>query len=55
VPASLLRALTGEMGQALLLDGARVRPGALEASGFRFRTPTLEGALRAELGLLAAG
>ncbi len=50
VPAGAVRALLGEMGQALLLDGARVLPRALEASGFRFRTPTLESALRAELG-----
>jgi hypothetical protein len=50
VPAGLVRAALGEMGQALLLDGARVLPRALEASGFRFRTPTLEAALREELG-----
>jgi uncharacterized protein (TIGR01777 family) len=50
VPAGLVRAALGEMGQALLLDGARVLPRALEASGFRFRTPTLEAALRDELG-----
>ncbi len=54
VPTAALRALAGEMGQALLLDGARVRPRALEASGFAFRTPTLEAALRAELGLSGA-
>jgi hypothetical protein len=55
VPASLLRAVAGEMAQALLLDGARASPRALLAAGFAFRTPDLEPALRAELGLLAAG
>jgi uncharacterized protein (TIGR01777 family) len=55
VPGSALRALAGDMGQALLLDGVRVRAGALEASGFAFRTPTLEAALRAELGLALPG
>ena len=39
----------GEMGQALLLDGARVLPAKLHASGFRFRYPDLESALRHEL------
>jgi hypothetical protein len=50
VPAALVRAALGEMGQALLLDGARVLPRALQASGFRFRVPTLEAALCEELG-----
>ncbi len=54
VPAGAVRALLGEMGQALLLDGARVLPRALEASGFRFRLPTLEAALREELGRAGA-
>ncbi|MBN1918774.1 MAG: TIGR01777 family oxidoreductase [Verrucomicrobia bacterium] len=53
VPAFALRAMFGEMGRALLLEGARVRPAALEASGFRFLYPTLENALRCELGIVS--
>jgi NAD dependent epimerase/dehydratase family enzyme len=37
------------MGQALLLDSARVLPQRLERAGFRFRHPGLETALRAAL------
>ena len=50
MPAFAVRLLFGEMGQALLLEGARVRPGVLERTGYRFRQPTLEGALRHLLG-----
>ncbi len=49
VPAFLCRALFGELGQVLLLEGARVRCTRLERSGFRFRYPELESALRAAL------
>lgn len=49
LPAFMVRLVFGEMGQALLLEGARVLPTRLEASGFRFRYPRLEEALRAEL------
>jgi NAD dependent epimerase/dehydratase family enzyme len=38
------------MGQALLLDSARVVPRRLERAGFRFRHPDLQAALRAALG-----
>jgi NAD dependent epimerase/dehydratase family enzyme len=34
------------MADATLLSSARVRPDKLLASGYRFRFPTLEGALR---------
>ena len=44
-----VRLLLGEMGQALLLDSARVLPRRLERAGFRFRHPDLEAALRAAL------
>jgi hypothetical protein len=47
VPAAAVRLLLGEMGQALLLASARVLPRRLEAAGFRYRYPELEGALRA--------
>lgn len=50
LPAPLVRLLFGEMGQTLLLDGARVLPARLLASGFRFLAPDLETALRRELG-----
>lgn len=49
LPALAARLLLGEMGQALLLDSARVLPRRLERAGFRFRHPELEGALRAAL------
>jgi uncharacterized protein len=50
LPAGVVRLAFGEMGQTLLLEGARVLPARLVASGFPFLTPELEGALRAELG-----
>ena len=49
LPALAVRLLLGEMGQALLLDSARVLPRRLERAGFRFRHPGLETALRAAL------
>lgn len=49
VPAPIVRLLLGEMGEALLLSSARVRPAKLEGSGFRFLHPELEGALRSAL------
>jgi len=50
MPAAPLRWLLGEMAQ-LLLEGQNVEPRAALAAGFRFRHPTLDGALAA----LAAG
>jgi hypothetical protein len=55
VPAAALRFAFGEMADEALLGGARVRPARLEAAGFRFLHPTLESALRAELGLATVG
>ena len=49
VPALLCRALLGELGQALLLEGARLSCARLEQSGFSFLYRDLERALRAEL------
>jgi uncharacterized protein (TIGR01777 family) len=50
VPAFLtrmaLRALTGEMGEEMLLKGPRAVPGKAQALGFRFRHPAIEDALR---------
>ena len=49
-PAAAVTTLFGEMGQSLLLASTRVEPGVLRANGFEPTWPTLEGALRFELG-----
>lgn len=49
-PSAAIRAVLGEMGENLILAGARVRPARLEEIGFRFLRPDLEEALRVELG-----
>jgi len=46
LPAFAARLLLGEMADALLLASQRVEPARLQASGFQFRFPTLDGALR---------
>jgi uncharacterized protein (TIGR01777 family) len=46
VPAPLLKLVLGEMASALLLGGSRVLPTRLRDSGFSFRDPELEPALR---------
>lgn len=45
-PAWLLKMLFGQMAEELLLSGQHVYPEKLLASGFEFRYPTLESALR---------
>lgn len=50
VPASALRLMFGEMGEATLLASQRMQPRRLLESGFRFAYPSLEAALRHELG-----
>ena len=50
LPAFVVRRIFGEMGQALLLDGARVLPTKLQDSGFVFLYPDVQAALRHELG-----
>lgn len=50
LPSALVSAVFGEMGRALLLGGARVRPRCLVESGYRFRHETLADALPALLG-----
>lgn len=47
MPAAVVRLLFGQMGQELLLAGARVLPRRLRDAGFRFRDPTLPDALEA--------
>jgi uncharacterized protein (TIGR01777 family) len=46
LPAFAARLMFGEMADELLLASARVQPTKLLASGYRFRYPELEGALR---------
>ncbi len=49
-PAFALRLAFGEMADAALLSSTRVKPERLLASGYLFRFPELEGALRHVLG-----
>jgi len=49
-PAPAIRLLFGEMADEMLLSGANVRPTRLMQSGFQFRYPNLEDALRHLLG-----
>jgi uncharacterized protein len=49
MPSPAVRILFGEMGDALLLSSTRVSSARLEASGYAFRHPDLEGALRSLL------
>jgi uncharacterized protein (TIGR01777 family) len=49
-PAMALRFMLGEMADALLLTSTRVQPKRLQQSGYAFRHPQLESALRHLLG-----
>lgn len=49
VPGFALRSLFGRMADEALLASARVVPAKLEAAGFKFAYPTLEGALKTHL------
>jgi uncharacterized protein len=49
-PAFILRHGLGGMGDEMLLASQRAMPAVLNARGFRFAFPSLEGALRYELG-----
>lgn len=49
-PAVALRLMLGEMADALLLTSTRVQPSRLQRSGYSFRHPQLESALRYLLG-----
>lgn len=53
VPGAAIRVLFGEMGVATVLASANVLPQKIAATGYAFRHPTLESALRTELGRLA--
>lgn len=50
LPAPVVRAIFGQMGQEVLLEGQNAVPERALAAGFRFSFPDLDGALRAELG-----
>jgi uncharacterized protein (TIGR01777 family) len=50
VPAPAARVMLGEIADELLLPSARVEPARLEETGYEFRHPELEGALRHLLG-----
>ena len=50
VPGLAIRLLFGEMGDQLILKGKAVVPARLTELGFHWLEPTLEGALRRELG-----
>lgn len=50
MPTAAARLAFGEMGDALLLSSTRVDPARLTESGYTFRYPDLEGALRHVLG-----
>ena len=54
-PAMLVRLLFGEMGEATVLASQRVRPAALERSGFAFRQGDLDAVLQAQLQPGAGG
>ena len=49
VPSFAVKAIFGEMAEATILAGQRVRPGVLLETGFVFDEPMLEGALRSTL------
>lgn len=50
VPAPVLRLMLGAMADEMLLASTRAIPARLTSSGFVFRHPELDGALRHELG-----
>ncbi len=50
MPSIAVKALLGEMGEALLLDGARVKPAQALKSKFEFAKPGLEESLAFQLG-----
>jgi uncharacterized protein (TIGR01777 family) len=49
-PATALRLVAGDLADELLLASQSVRPARLEEAGFRFAFPTLDDAIRHELG-----
>ncbi|MDX1740847.1 MAG: TIGR01777 family oxidoreductase, partial [Rhodothermales bacterium] len=54
VPTWMTRLATGEMGRDVILSGAKVHPRALTESGYDFLFPSVESALRHQLGYPAS-
>jgi hypothetical protein len=52
MPAFLLRLMLGDMADALILASRRIQPRRLLATGYEFRFPALEVALRHELDMI---
>ena len=52
VPSLAVKAMFGQMGRELLLNGQRVLPKKAEASGYEFLYPGLEESMRFQLGRL---
>jgi uncharacterized protein (TIGR01777 family) len=50
IPETAIKLVFGEMGREVLLSSTRVNPKKLLESGYSFRNPDLEGALRHMLG-----
>ncbi len=50
LPAPVARIALGQLADELLLASARMEPARLKETGYRFRYPELEGALRHLLG-----
>ena len=50
LPAFVVKLVFGEMGEEALLGSQRVEPARLKASGYKFRSPDLEGTLRRAAG-----
>lgn len=55
LPAAVIRALFGEMGESLLLASTKVIPARAIGSGFKFAYPDLESALCHTLGRVRCG
>ena len=53
LPAFMVKLLFGEMGETLLLGGARIQPEVLLKSGFKFQFPALEDSLVSLMGRVA--
>ena len=55
VPSLAVKGMFGEMGKALLLEGARVIPEAAARTGFRFDMEGLDESLTFQLGHSGTG
>jgi NAD dependent epimerase/dehydratase family enzyme len=51
LPGFVVKMALGEMGEELLLKGARVHPGRLQSVGFPYLFGNLQAALTHELGV----